>query len=154
MRYELPQTLRNFLYLYTLYKRRAILFLRKRTPPTILNLGSWKLACTPTHMVGRYIRFVFGISPRVPELGPKMWSKLGTKCHNSASNCLIELKFGVWRYFSFILPPLSMGLCCKVKSIWDMNCPRHLKIFYIYIPYIKGERFYSLDSELIPQLCT
>ena len=134
MRYELPQTLKNFLYLYTLYKRRAILFLGKWTPPTILNLGSWKLACTPTHMVGRYIRFVFGISPRVPELGPKMWSKLGTKCHNSASNCLIELKFGVWRYFSFILPPLSMGLCCKVKKCgpnWEQNAITQLPIVWL-----------------------
>ena len=134
MRYELPQTLRNFLYLYTLYKRRGILFLGKWTPPTILNLGSWKLTCTPTHMVTRYIWSFVGIGPKVPELGPKMWSKLGIKfprvpelgpkmwsnlCKNccfSALNCLIELKFCIRPHFFILLPPLSLSFCSKVKK--------------------------------------
>merc|ERR1712110_890788 len=57
--------------------------------------------------------FFFGIGPRVPELGPKMWSKLGQKCRISASNCPIGLKFGVYKYFLIALPPLRMSQCSK-----------------------------------------
>ena len=47
-------------------------------------------------IIGRLYRLIFvGIGPRVPELGPKMWSKFGKKGHISASNCPIGLKFGV-----------------------------------------------------------
>ena len=42
-----------------------------------------------------------------------MWSKLGPKCHISASNCPIGLKFGVYKYFWITLPPLRLSQCSK-----------------------------------------
>ena len=51
---------------------------------------------TDPAIIGRLsIRNFLAIGPRVPEIGPKMWSKFGKKSRISASNCPIGLKFGV-----------------------------------------------------------
>ena len=70
-----------------------------------------------------------GIGPKVPELGPKKWSKFNKKGHNSAIFGPIELKFGLWKYFHFILIPLFMEHCSKGKGKRVTSATKHLVNF-------------------------
>merc|ERR1712029_536672 len=54
----------------------AILFLCNATPPTVLDLEGCKLDQYPAIFGRLSLRNFFGIGPRVPELGPRMWSKM------------------------------------------------------------------------------
>ena len=46
------------------------------TPPTVLDLEGWYLDLYLAIIGILSIRIFFGIGPRVPELGPKMWSRM------------------------------------------------------------------------------
>merc|ERR1712110_1160290 len=76
-------------------------------------------------MIGRLTKFIFffGIGPRVPELGPKMWSKLALLMNSSHSLDVRKLKIGPKprhnRYFDqmYFFWNWSKGPIARAKNV-------------------------------------